>query len=53
MKVWIFILTILALSVSPAIHAEDSADSGKEASTEASADGKKDGKGAEEEPDCD
>ena len=53
MKIWISILSLLALLASPVIYAEDSADSGKEASTETSADGKKKGGDGEEEPECD
>jgi len=54
MKIWISILTLLAMLASPAIYAADAdADDGKkDASTESSGDGKK-GEKAEEEPDCD
>ena len=53
MKIWLSILTLLAMLASPAIYAADTDDGKKDATTETSGDGKKGGKEGEAEPDCD
>ena len=53
MKIWLSILSLIAMLASPAIYAAEADDGKKDAATETTSDGKKGGKAGEEEPDCD